>query len=150
VGKTTLLRPLAKAFEASGYTVTGLALAGIAVNGLRDSLGCEVRTIASFLARAERVKYGGLGPSSVVILDEAGMVDVPTMARLLPIIQKSGAMVRVVGDPWQFSPIGAGGAFRALCERVPPVGPSDHIAAKTAICPINVLVYRIRDRLSLG
>lgn len=140
VGKTTLLRPVARFFEDQGYRVRGLALAGVAVEGLRTSLGCDAQTIAAFLKREEGRAHGKVQSSSwdlssrdVVIIDEAGMVDVPTLSKVLRAIEKSRALVRLVGDPEQLKPIGAGDGFRGLWERLGGVSLAEVVRQKDEV-----------------
>src|SRR5262249_6948561 len=59
-----------------------------------------------------------LGPRDVLVIDEAGMVDSRTMARVIQEVHPRGAKLVLNGDPGQLPAIGAGAAFRALAERV--------------------------------
>jgi ATP-dependent exoDNAse (exonuclease V) alpha subunit len=59
-----------------------------------------------------------LGPRTVLVVDEAGMVDSRTMAEVVAEVHKSGAKLVLVGDPEQLPAIGAGASFRAILERV--------------------------------
>lgn len=59
-----------------------------------------------------------LDGNTVVVVDEAGMVDVPTMARILAHAERRGAKVVLLGDDEQLQPIDPGAAFRILQQRV--------------------------------
>jgi conjugative relaxase-like TrwC/TraI family protein len=58
-----------------------------------------------------------LGPKSVVVVDEAGMVGTKQMERLISIVTKAKAKLVLVGDAGQLQPIEAGGPFRSLAQR---------------------------------
>ncbi|MBS1054977.1 Ti-type conjugative transfer relaxase TraA [Gluconobacter kondonii] len=116
-GKSTMLGVAREAWEEAGYRVRGAALSGIAAEGLQGGAGIESRTLASLeLAWAkgrDRLERG-----DVLVVDEAGMVGSRQMERVLSAAREVGAKVVLVGDPEQLQAIEAGGAFRAVAERV--------------------------------
>ncbi len=57
---------------------------------------------------------------TVFVLDEAGMVGTKHWNRLLKVIQKTGALLRVVGDDNQLKPIDAGDFFRLCLKTTEP------------------------------
>lgn len=116
-GKSTMLGTARQAWEAEGYRVMGAALAGKAAEGLEESSGIASRTLASWERSWERGR-DTLGPRSVLVIDEAGMVGSRQLSRVLAQADRSGAKVVLVGDPEQLQPIGPGAAFRAVAERV--------------------------------
>jgi Ti-type conjugative transfer relaxase TraA len=119
-GKSTLLGVAKKAWEESGYRVRGLALSGIAAENLEQGSGIESRTIASLehsLAQGREI----LTSQDILVIDEAGMVGVRQMERLLSKAAEVQAKVVLVGDPQQLQAIEAGAAFRAIAERCPHI-----------------------------
>ncbi|MCK6104719.1 Ti-type conjugative transfer relaxase TraA [Brevundimonas sp. EYE_349] len=116
-GKSTMLSAARQAWEADGYRVMGAALAGKAAEGLEESSGIAARTLASWERSWEHGR-DTLGPGSVLVIDEAGMVGSRQLSRVLAQADRSGAKVVLVGDPEQLQPIGPGAAFRAVAERV--------------------------------
>lgn len=116
-GKSTLLDAARQAWEAQGYRVQGAALAGKAADGLQSASGIPSRTLASL-----EMSWGKgrdlLGAGDVLVVDEAGMVGIRQMARLVGEMQARGAKLVLVGDHEQLQAIGAGAPFRALAERV--------------------------------
>ena len=115
-GKTRLTRAVACAYREAGYEVRGAALAGKAAEGLAAEAGIEARTLASY-ELGWREGRGDLSPRDVLLVDEAGMIDVRQMRRVLEHVQERGAKVVLIGDPDQLKAIGAGDAFRGLIEQ---------------------------------
>ncbi len=60
-------------------------------------------------------------PGSVLLIDEAGMVDSATLARLIDHAQAADAKLVLIGDPAQLGEIEAGGLFAAIVNRSEPV-----------------------------
>ncbi|KXV02469.1 conjugal transfer protein TraA [Gluconobacter potus] len=116
-GKSTMLGVARAAWEEAGYRVRGAALSGIAAEGLEAGSGIESRTLAS-LERAWERGFDLLERGDVLVVDEAGMVGSRQMERVLSVAREAGAKVVLVGDPEQLQAIEAGGAFRAVAERV--------------------------------
>ncbi|ARW18568.1 Ti-type conjugative transfer relaxase TraA [Komagataeibacter europaeus] len=116
-GKSTMLGVARAAWEEAGYRVRGAALSGIAAEGLEAGSGIESRTLAS-LERAWERGFDLLERGDVLVVDEAGMVGSRQMERVLSAARGAGAKVVLVGDPEQLQAIEAGGAFRAVAERV--------------------------------
>lgn len=116
-GKSTMLGAARAAWEEAGYRVRGAALSGIAAEGLEVGSGIESRTLAS-LERAWGRGFDLLERGDVLVVDEAGMVGSRQMERVLSVAREAGAKVVLVGDPEQLQAIEAGGAFRAVAERV--------------------------------
>jgi hypothetical protein len=115
-GKSTMLGVARTAWEAEGYQVRGLALSGIAAEGLEKGAGIASRTIAS-LEYAWKAERDQLTSKDVLVIDEAGMIGSRQMERVLSAAQTAGAKVVLIGDPEQLQAIEAGAAFRALAER---------------------------------
>ncbi|QNG45751.1 Ti-type conjugative transfer relaxase TraA [Sphingobium yanoikuyae] len=115
-GKSAMLGVAREAWELSGFEVRGVALSGIAAEGLENGSGIASRTIAS-------MEYGWangrdlLTARDVLVIDEAGMVGTRQMERVLSHAEAAGAKVVLVGDAEQLQAIEAGAAFRAIHER---------------------------------
>lgn len=115
-GKTTALEACRDIWEDAGYRVYGLAPTGRAAQNLEDS-GIQSQTLHKFLKSFEegRCQYN---ERSILVLDEAGMVDVERFDKFLGAIQTLGVKAVVVGDGAQLQPVEAGPAFRLVTERV--------------------------------
>lgn len=121
VGKTTTLRAINEAGEHFGVHVYQLALAGRAAQRMADATGRPARTIASWLWDASK---GGAktGAHTLVIVDEASMLDLPTLYRILFYLDDNASLL-LVGDVAQLAPIGYGLTLHRLIStpRIPRV-----------------------------
>jgi Ti-type conjugative transfer relaxase TraA len=115
-GKTTAARTIADAYRDQGYDVRGAALAGKAAEGLEREAAVPSRTLASLewaWSQGRDPLHGG----SVLLVDEAGMIDVRQLGRVLDHAEQRHAKVVLLGDPDQLKAIGAGDAYRGLLEQ---------------------------------
>lgn len=85
------------------------------------SAGIQSTTIAGLLVDLEDPRHGGLAQGTVLVIDEAGMVDTRTLGRLLGHAEAAGAKVVLVGDDRQLPEIEAGGSFASLARRLDPI-----------------------------
>jgi conjugative relaxase-like TrwC/TraI family protein len=115
-GKTTMLKALGDAYRASGFEVLGCCQSAAASQNLARETGISSRTIASLLHAVDKGK-ARLGPKTVMVLDEAGMVGSKEFSLLQRAVLAAGGKLVAVGDAKQLQPIAAGGIFRTLCER---------------------------------
>jgi conjugative relaxase-like TrwC/TraI family protein len=114
-GKTTMLKALASAFKAGGFEVFGCCQSAAATRNLARETGIPSRTLASLLLAAREGK-AKIGPKTILVLDEAGMVGSSDFALLQAEATKAGAKLVAVGDPKQLQPIAAGGIFASLMK----------------------------------
>jgi Ti-type conjugative transfer relaxase TraA len=115
-GKTTALKVCQDIWQESGYAVYGLAPTGKAAQNLERE-GIKSSTLHKFLKGFEegRCQYN---PNSVLVLDEAGMVDVERFSGLMNAVKQLGVKLITVGDGAQLQPVEAGPAFRLVTERI--------------------------------
>lgn len=107
-GKTTVLKTVLAVYSELGYLVKAVALSGRAAMRLRQSTGFETSTIAKFL-KDEPIDAES---KTVLVIDEASMIDLGTMYRIVTRIHPS-VRILLVGDPDQLPPIGVG---LVLCD----------------------------------
>jgi exodeoxyribonuclease V alpha subunit len=112
VGKTTTLKALHDVHERLGGKAYQMALSGRAAMRMAEATERPAKTIAGFLNAVREGKID-LGLDPLIIIDEASMIDLPTMYRLHRCLQP-GCRLLLVGDPGQLPPIGFGIAFHAL------------------------------------
>ncbi|GGG37342.1 conjugative relaxase [Dokdonia pacifica] len=112
VGKTTLLQEIKQGIEASGKQLFAFAPSSDASRGVLRSKGFEgAETIAKLLNSPnlqEQLK------NNVMLIDESGLVGVPTMNNLFDIANNQNARVILSGDYKQHSSVEAGDALKLL------------------------------------
>jgi AAA domain/TrwC relaxase len=113
-GKTTAMRALVLAWTQDGGQVLGLAPSAAAVAVLGEQTGIRADTLAKLTWSLQHGKLpdwaAAVGPSTLVIIDEAGMADTLTLDTAVQFAINRGASVRLVGDDQQLAAIGAGGS----------------------------------------
>ena len=120
-GKTFALDAAREAWEASGYSVVGAALARRAARRVQESAGIPSTSVAALQRELRLGGEYGVGPRTVVVVDEAGMVGTRDLHELVEHAGHAGAKVVLVGDHQQLPEIDAGGTFRALVARCDPI-----------------------------
>ena len=124
-GKTYAIVAAAEGWAQAGVEPRGAAPTWRAAHALRDE-GLPATSIANLLVELDRAEHDGdegLARRSVLLVDEAGMVDSTTLARLLSHAERAEAKLVLLGDPEQLGEIEAGGLFRAVAERTDPIRP---------------------------
>ncbi|MCL1078610.1 AAA family ATPase [Parashewanella spongiae] len=105
-GKTTVLRTALRAYHQMGFEIHAVALSGRAAMRLHESIGFITSTIAKLL-REEPIEPRSDKQKHLLVIDEASMIDLPTMYRIVNHIHPSVRIV-ITGDPNQLPPIGCG------------------------------------------
>jgi DNA primase catalytic core len=117
-GKTTALRALTTAWTHEGGTVIGLAPTAAAAAVLREQIHTDTETLAKLTTALEDGRLpewaADIGPSSLVMIDEAGMADTLSLDTAVKYVVDRGGSVRLIGDDQQLSAIGAGGVLRDI------------------------------------
>ncbi|MBU2805640.1 ATP-dependent RecD-like DNA helicase [Acidithiobacillus ferridurans] len=150
VGKTTLVRSFLRILRAKRMRVTLCAPTGRAAKRLSESAGMEARTIHRTLAFDPQTfgfQFGKDRPleTDLLILDEASMVDVLLMNRLLAAIPDSAALC-IVGDADQLPSVGPGAVLQDLlsCGVIPTVRLTE-VFRQAAQSRIIVNAHRINE-----
>lgn len=171
VGKIYLTRVVCDVWEAHGGDVLACALAGKAALRLSQAAGRLARTLARTLGeleereriegrltsgeldpreketlRARAASLARIGPETLVIVDEASMVDVATIHRLLRRMPP-GCRLLLVGDEAQLPPIGPGLVYHAMVTD-PTVTVRLHVVHRQAAeTGIPAVAAAVRGRL---
>ena len=123
-GKTTILRAVTILLREMGYTVALAAPTGRAAKRIKESTGYRGYTIHRLLEASIDEKKDEVifrrneeNPLEVdaVIVDEASMIDVELMSRLLEACM-DGTKLVLVGDVDQLPPVGPGSVLRDIIE----------------------------------
>lgn len=116
-GKTYTMNAIARSYESRGYDVTGLALAWSAALNLKNAAKLQDgRAIAGWLKDLEAGKLR-LGKRSLIVVDEAGMVGVRDVHRILKVARDYGAKVILLGDTKQQKAVAAGDPLRKIVQQ---------------------------------
>jgi hypothetical protein len=112
------MRALVLAWTQDGGQVVGLAPSAAAAAVLTEHTGIRTDTLAKLtwsLDHGELLEWAAaVGPSTLVIIDEAGMADTLSLDAAVQFALGRDASVRLVGDDQQLAAIGAGGVLRDI------------------------------------
>ena len=117
-GKTTAMRALTLAWTQDGGQVLGLAPSAAAAAVLAEQTGIRTDTLAKLTWSLDHGDLpdwaAAIGPSTLLIIDEAGTADTLTLDTAVQFAINRGANVRLVGDDQQLAAIGGGGVLRDI------------------------------------
>jgi hypothetical protein len=116
-GKAFALGMARHAWQLDGHRLLATAPTGIAAMSLQGEGFEDVATCDRLLGDLDRGREQ-LDARTVLVVDEAGMVDSRKLTRLLVHAEQAQAKVVLVGDDRQLASIDAGGGFRALRLRL--------------------------------
>ncbi|MCZ1011971.1 relaxase domain-containing protein [Streptomyces lydicus] len=122
-GKTTAMKLVDRAVDASGGRLIPLAPSSRAAKVLGSDLNRRAHTLHSWLYQRGRATEGkpvgkdfSLRPGDVVLVDEAGMAGTLLLDKILADAAAAGAVVRLLGDPHQLAAVEAGGVLRLIAR----------------------------------
>ncbi len=148
VGKTTLVNSILLTIRAKNMTVTLCAPTGRAAKRLSESTGLEAKTIHRLLEfdpQSFGFKRNRENPleTDLVVIDEASMVDIVLMNRLLAAIPDKAALM-IVGDVDQLPSVGPGAVLGDIIhsKKVPTISLTE-IFRQAASSRIVVNAHRI-------
>ena len=118
-GKSYTLAAVREAHEAAGYRVVGLAPTNAVAQDLKADGFAEAGTVHAALFAIKNGRTAGGRPSAwdrrtVVIVDEAAMLDSRVTGEVLAEAKRAGAKVVLAGDDRQLASIERGGLFTEL------------------------------------
>lgn len=114
-GKSAVILPLARAWQASGRRVYGISTAWRTAQALADA-GIAPEDCVATAALLSRVDAGRikLGPDDVVVVDEVGLMSTRALLQMLEVRERIGFRLVVVGDDLQATPVEAGSPLALL------------------------------------
>lgn len=145
VGKTTVLKSMYRLYDEVKTKIIQVALAGRAAKRMQEATGRAASTIASFLGAITETTFDG---PSVLVVDEASMVDIISMSSICQVLAPHVRLV-LVGDPHQLMPVGPGLVLHSLM-RVPGVPVMELKTVKRYGGDIAALASAIRTGNWLG
>ncbi|WP_234774564.1 MobF family relaxase [Paraburkholderia tropica] len=120
-GKTFSIGCATDMMKAEGWTVYGLAQGNAAAYMLEAESGASGSSIASFLSRVEQGTIDLSNGKFCILVDEAGMIDVPTGRKLQALCDANGGRLVFMGDRDQIQGMGAGSAMAAAINGGAPL-----------------------------
>lgn len=114
-GKTTIMSAVRTLADGQGRRVVGLTLSQAAAERLED----EALFTCVNTSRAAIMEDGGeevIPQGGIVVVDEAGMVDSRTFARIVETAKARDCHVVAIGDRRQLQPVDAGAAWRIVTD----------------------------------
>lgn len=116
-GKTSVLHAANYLLHRAGSQVLQVALSGKAAQRLVQQTNQDAYTIESLLARvAASPQMLDLYDLLVLFIDEASMVDISQMYRILKVFEGRPLKIAAIGDRGQLPPIGPGLVFHKMIE----------------------------------
>jgi ATP-dependent exoDNAse (exonuclease V) alpha subunit len=113
-GKTFALEAARDAWEASGYTVVGAAVARRAARRMQASAEIESTSVAALQRELRMGGDYGLGHRTVVVVEEAGMLATRDLHELMENTSRGGGKLVLVGDHHQLPEIDAAAAWALM------------------------------------
>ncbi len=149
-GKTTAMSVLATTAHELGYEVVGLAPSAAAAAVLTEATGIPADTLAMLDRTLSAGLDPGFGAHTIVVIDEAGMADTPTLDRSISAITAMGARVRLIGDDQQLAAVGAGGVLRDIAATHGTARLSEVVRFDDPIEASASLALRNGDKSAIG
>ncbi|MEL4177741.1 AAA family ATPase [Roseateles sp. PN1] len=118
-GKSTLSEIIVQQYKANGHDVLGTSTSSIATQVLAKDAGLnadEAMNMAKLLKKLDKGTVQ-LGSKSVVIVDEAGFLDLQSAHRLIKHVNKAGAKLILLGESIQLQAVGAGQILKPFSEK---------------------------------
>ena len=115
-GKTHTAAAGAKAWEAAGGKVIGLACAQSASNVLRAAGIRECYNTSRFLRRIDCGRP--IRPGTLFVIDEGSMVSMSHLARIIDLAERHGCKVFTTGDHGQLTAVESGGGMAMLANHL--------------------------------
>lgn len=115
-GKSYTLSAIRDAYQRDGRQVVGLAPTNVVAQDMAADGFTKVSTVHSLLWQLQRGSTH-LDANTVLMVDEAAMLDARTMGSLLAKANSAGAKLILVGDDRQLPSIERGGLFTQLLKR---------------------------------
>ena len=112
-GKTTTLRPITDLHREHGYDIVPTAVAWRTAVALGDDCDARPYCVDKLLKLAAKGQIA-IGKSTLIVVDEAGMLSTRQAHHILQLSERHGAKVVFAGDTRQHQPVEAGPGLRLI------------------------------------
>ena len=112
-GKTTTLRPITDLHKEHGYKIVPTAVAWRTAVALGDDCDARPYCVDKLLKLAAKGQVE-IGPKTLIVVDEAGMLSTRQAHHILQLSERHGAKVVFAGDTRQQQPVEAGPGLRLI------------------------------------
>ena len=112
-GKTTTLRPITDLHKEHGYEIVPTAVAWRTAVALGDDCDARAYCVDKLLKLAAKEQVE-IGPKTLIVVDEAGMLSTRQAHHILQLSERHGAKVVFAGDTQQQQPVEAGPGLRLI------------------------------------
>ena len=112
-GKTTTLRPITDLHREHGYEIVSTAVAWRTAVALGDDCDARAYCVDKLLKLAAKGQVE-IGPRTLIVVDEAGMLSTRQAHHILQLSERHGAKVVFAGDTRQQQPVEAGPGLRLI------------------------------------
>ncbi|TKB51191.1 AAA family ATPase [Ferrimonas sediminicola] len=145
-GKTTILNAILGVYETvgSGVPCYQVALSGRAAQRMAESTGRPAQTIAKLISDHLGDEKPSLPPHLLLVIDEASMVDLLSMYRLVGMLPRA-TRILFVGDTAQLPPVGSGLVFHALFDTPIPFLNLTQVKRQSDESPIHHFAMSVRN-----
>ncbi|MCB4438266.1 ATP-dependent RecD-like DNA helicase [Alteromonas sp. McT4-15] len=145
-GKTTILNAICAVYEclSEGLEYFQVALSGRAAQRMSESTGRPAQTIAKFISEHVGEGKPELPPHLLLVIDEASMVDLLSMYKLIGILPQA-TRILFVGDTSQLPPVGGGLVFHALAGTNIPMFNLTQVKRQSDQSPIYHFALSVRN-----
>ncbi|WP_261844256.1 AAA family ATPase [Aliamphritea ceti] len=145
-GKTTILLAMLSIYEqlSDGMYEYQAALSGRAAQRMSESTGRPAFTIAKLISDHIGEKKQSMPDHLLLVIDEASMVDLLTMYKLVGVLPYATRIV-MVGDVAQLPPVGSGLIFHAVMKSPLPVYELTQVKRQGQDSGIHQLATSIRE-----
>ncbi|ABM19381.1 AAA family ATPase [Marinobacter nauticus] len=144
-GKTTILQAIISVYQAlaDGIACLPVALSGRAAQRMAQSTGMPAQTIAKLIADHLGEGKPLLQDHLLIIIDEASMVDLLSMYRLVRILPEATRFI-FLGDCAQLSPVGGGLVFHAMYDSPIPFFELSQVRRQSVQSPVHRFAMAVR------
>lgn len=146
-GKTTILKAILGVYESIAHgslPCFQVALSGRAARRMAESTDRPAQTIAKLITTHLGERKPDLPSHLLIVIDEASMVDLLSMYKLIGMLPKATRIV-FVGDTSQLPPVGDGLVFHALIDTMLPFFNLSQVKRQDELSGVHKFASSVRE-----